>query len=110
MDPVADQLEAYNNRDIERFLSCYHPDVKIEDGEGNPLMQGHEEMRAQYSPLFDSSPDLHARLVSRISVGDYVIDEEDVSGRKVEGFPERIHAVAIYRVEADKITHVRFLW
>lgn len=67
-------------------------------------------MREQYSPLFDSSPDLHARLVSRITVGDYVIDEEDVTGRNVEGFPDRVHAVAIYRVEGEKITHLRFYW
>ena len=35
MDPVADQLEAYNERDIDRFLSCYHPNVIIEDSEAN---------------------------------------------------------------------------
>ena len=110
MDPIADQLEAYNNRDIEGFLSCYHPDVKIEDGEGNILMQGHEGMRVQYSALFDSSPDLHAQLMSRIRIGDYIIDEEDVTGRIAEGFPERVHAVAIYRVKDEKIIHVRFLW
>lgn len=110
MDPVVDQLEAYNEKDIDRFLSSYDPNVKIEDGDGNLLMQGHEAMRAQYSALFDASPNLHAHLMSRIRVGDYVIDEEDVTGRVADGFPERVHAVAIYRVGAGKITHVRFLW
>ncbi|MEN8240537.1 MAG: nuclear transport factor 2 family protein [Chloroflexota bacterium] len=110
MGPVADQLEAYNERNIDRFLSCYHPNVKIEDGKGNLLMQGHEAMRAQYSALFDSSPNLHAHLMSRISVGDYVIDEENVTGRIAEGLPDRLHAVAIYQVESQKIIHVRFLW
>ena len=33
MDPVAYQLEAYNARDIERFIACYDPEVRIEDGE-----------------------------------------------------------------------------
>jgi hypothetical protein len=109
MDPVAEQLEAYNKRDIDRFLSCYHPNVKIEDGKGNLLMQGHEAMRAQYSVLFNSSPNLHAHLVNRIRVGNYVIDEEKITGRIAEGFPDRLHAVAIYQVDSEKITHVRFL-
>ena len=36
MDPVVSQLEAYNARDIERFIACYDPEVRIEDGEGAP--------------------------------------------------------------------------
>ena len=110
MDPVADQLKAYNERDIDRFLSCYHPNVIIEDGEGNLLMEGHEAMRAQYSSLFDSSPSLHAHLMSRIVVGNYVIDEEDVTGMKADDFPDRLHTVAIFKVDSEKIVHVRFLW
>lgn len=110
MDPVAEQLEAYNAHDIERFVACFDAEVTVEDGEGNLLMQGHETMRAQYTSLFDSSPDLHCNVLNRIKVGSYVIDEEDVTGRKTEGFPERIHAVAIFRVEGEKIVHVRLLY
>ena len=109
MNPVVNQLEAYNARDIERFIACYDPEVRIEDGEGNLVMQGHDSMKAQYSSLFNASPNLHAHLLNRIVVGDYVIDEEDVSGWIGEGYPEKFHAVAIYRVEGDKIVHVRFL-
>jgi hypothetical protein len=72
-------------------------------------MQGHDAMRAQYSSLFNASPNLQARLLNRIVVGDYVIDEEEVSGRIAEGYPEKVHAVAIYRIVGDKIVHVRFL-
>jgi hypothetical protein len=110
VDPVVNQLEAYNARDIERFIACYDPEVRIEDGEGNLLMPGHDSMRAQYSSLFIASPNLQAHLLNRIVVGDYVIDEEDVSGRIAEGYPEKVRAVAIYRIVGDKIVHVRFLW
>ena len=110
MDPVVNQFEAYNARDIERFIACYDPEVRIEDGEGNLLMQGHDSMRAQYSSLFDASPNLQARLLNRIVVGDYVIDEEDISGSVAEGYPDRMHAVAIYRVDDEKIVHARFLF
>ena len=109
MDPVSDQLEAYNARDINRFVSYYDPEVAIEDGEGNTLMRGHDEMRTRYRALFEVSPHLHCRLVSRIRVGNYVIDEEEVTGVKLEDAPELLHAVAIYRIERDKIAHVVIL-
>jgi ketosteroid isomerase-like protein len=34
MDPVQEQLDAYNARDLERFLACYHPDAVVEDSAG----------------------------------------------------------------------------
>ncbi|MGE5674164.1 MAG: nuclear transport factor 2 family protein [Mycobacterium leprae] len=105
MDPVPAQLEAYNARDLERFIACYSPDVIIEDGAGNRLMQGHDEMRARYGPMFAQYPELHCRLASRIRIGEYVVDEERITGRR----PEEEHAVAIYRVSGEKIVHVRFL-
>ena len=109
MDPVDEQVEAYNNKDLDRFMSCYHPNVVIEDGEGNILMRGHDSMRSRYNALFDENPDLQARIVNRIRVGDYVVDEEEVTGFSAEGSPERVHAVAIYRAQNDKIVHVRLL-
>jgi hypothetical protein len=109
MDPVDDQFAAYNERDIDRFASSYDPDVVIEDGEGNLLMKGLDSLRASYGALFNDSPKLRCRLVKRIRVGEYVVDEEDVTGFNVEGSPERLHAVAIYRVQRDKIVHVRLL-
>jgi hypothetical protein len=110
MDPIADSLEAYNARDIDRFMACIHPEARIEDGEGNVMMDGHDSVKDHYTALFDSSPNLHARLLSRITVGNYVVDEEVISGRIAEGISEEIHAVAIYRIEGDKIVHARFLW
>ena len=105
MDPVQEQLEAYNARDLERFIACYTPDVVIEDGAGNLMMQGHDAMRERYGPMFAQNPDLHCRIVSRIRIGDYVVDEERITGRG----PGEVHAVAIYRLADDLIAHVRFL-
>lgn len=107
MDPIEAQLLAYNARDIESFLAAYAPSVVIEDGENHPLMQGLGQMRERYAALFAASPQLKARIVNRIKIGNYTIDEEEVTGRM--GSPEPLHAVVIYRVEGDKILHVRML-
>jgi hypothetical protein len=106
-DPVQSQLEAYNARDLEAFLACYTPDCVIEDGEGSRMMAGHAEMRPRYAALFAGSPNLHCRIASRIRIGDYVLDEEEITGR----VPDLRRAVAIYRIDrvTGLICHVRFL-
>ncbi len=105
MDPVQGQLDAYNARDVERFLTFFTEDCVIEDGAGNLLMKGHAAMRERYGPMFAANPQLHCRIASRIRIGEYVVDEERITGRG----PEEQHAVAIYRVAGERISHVRFL-
>jgi hypothetical protein len=109
MDPVQAQLEAYNARDLERFLACYTPDVVIEDGAGAVLMRGHAQMRGFYGPLFAQSPSLHCEVVQRIRLGGYVVDEEQVTGVVLDGFPETVHAAAVYTLDGDRITRARML-
>jgi hypothetical protein len=107
--PVRAQLEAYNRRDLEAFLACYAPDCRMEDGAGAVVAADREAMRTQYAGLFADSPDLHAEVPTRIVVGGYVIDEEHVTGARLPGFPEAVHAVAVYRVADGLIRHVRVL-
>lgn len=57
MDPVEQQVQAYNARDLDEFLAPYSTDIHIEDGRGNSLMTGIEAMRAFYGKLFSRSPD-----------------------------------------------------
>jgi hypothetical protein len=106
-DPVERQVDAYNRRDIDEFLACYAPDVVIEDATGTVVMRGRDAMRTAYSELFHESPALHAEIATRIRVGEYIVDEEDVTGRR--GSPERIRVVAIYHVAGGVIDHVRLI-
>lgn len=107
LNAVRAQLDAYNAHDVDAFLACYTPDCVIEDGEGALIMTGHAEMRVRYQTLFASSPNLHCEIVSRVCIGDYVIDEEQITGR----VPNLRRAVVIYRVDnaSGLISHVRFL-
>src|SRR5579871_2727421 len=109
-DPVEAQVAAFNARDLEGFVACYAPDVLIEDGDGNVMAEGHEGMRALWGPLFAQSPKLHAEIVQRMRVGEYVIDEEHGSGIQLEGFPNELHSAAIYRLKDGLIVHARLLF
>jgi hypothetical protein len=104
-DPAQSQLEAYNARDLDAFLACYTDHCVIEDGEGARLCTGKAEMRVRYGTLFAASPDLRAEVLHRTRIGEYVIDEERITGR----VPPMSRAVAIYRVRGGLIEHVRFL-
>ena len=112
MDPVQvvqAQVEAFNARDLERFVRCYSPDAVLEDGQGAVMARGHDAFRALYGQLFAQSPNLHAEIVRRIQVGSYVIDEEEVVGFNFEGFPSEMRTADIYRVEGQTITQTRVL-
>jgi len=106
-DPVQHQLKAFNNRDVEAFMEAYSPEITVEDGSGEKMMSGSEEIRAFYTELFNNSPDLHCEVMNRTSVGDWIIDEEKLQGLNAEGFPEEAHAVVAYTVSNGQITFVR---
>jgi hypothetical protein len=106
-DPVQHQFEAFNNRDLDAFMEAYASNTQVEDGTGEKLMSGTEEMRAFYGNVFENSPDLHCELVNRTTVGDWVFDEEQFEGLNAEGFPEEARAVAAYQVRDGQITLVR---
>lgn len=107
IDPVDHQLHAYNSRNLGAFMEAYALEIHVENGKGETLIGGAEEMRAFYGNLFENSPGLHCEVVGRTSVGDWVIDEEKIQGLNAEGFPEEARAVVAYEVNDGKITFVR---
>lgn len=106
IDVVQRQLEAYNAQDLEAFLATYAPDCAICDLNGAATQSGREEIRARYSAMFAQYPQNKARLVSRMALGDVVIDQEDVM-RGPDG--PRLEAIAIYTVKNGLIARVDFV-
>ena len=104
-DPVQAQLDAYNAQDVEAFVACYTPDVRIEDAAGTLQLLGQTAMRERYAKLFAEHPANRAEVLHRIHIGGHVIDHERITGRG----PEPLFAVAIYRVQDGLIHHVRFI-
>ncbi len=107
-DAIDRQVAAYMERDLEAFLACYSPEVKITDFDGNVLMNL-EGMREQYGGLFRDSPNLRGSIASRIVVGDVVVDEEQIHGLHHPDRPSDIHAAVAYHVSGGKIDRVVFL-
>jgi hypothetical protein len=108
-DVVDAQVEAYRARDVERFLSYYAADASVVMFDGTVMFASKEEMRQRYGTLFADSPDLQVTIASRISAGEFVVDEEHLSGFHFGDMPTDLVAVAIYRVTDGKITRLMLL-
>ncbi len=100
------QLEAYNARDLERFVREYTNDVVVYRLPGtSPAITGRDALAAFYRDNRFNLPDLHAKLVNRMVFGNKVIDQEYVTG--VPGAP--LEVAAIYEVTERGISKVWFV-
>jgi hypothetical protein len=105
---VQQQLEAYNNRNINAFMATMSTEIVLYNfADGKLLAQGFKDVKAMYSSLFSQSPQLHSELTNRIVLGNQVIDHETITGRM--GSSEAIELVVIYEVSESKIYKITVL-
>ncbi|NBR14264.1 MAG: steroid delta-isomerase [Crocinitomicaceae bacterium] len=99
---VQSNLEAYNNRDLERFMSWFSDDIALYSfGEMKLLASGKPAIEKLYKELFEASPKLHSTILKRIVFENKVIDHESIIGRK--GSSDVLEIVMIYEVKDGKI-------
>lgn len=101
---VQKQVEAYNSRDIEAFLSFYSEDVKVYTFPNKLESDGKEAMRKNYASFFKNAKVLNCIIKNRIVRNNKVIDEEQVKYNDTE-----FGGVAIYEIENNKIVKVTFV-
>lgn len=104
---VQKQLEYYNSHDIDGFVSTYNKDVEIYNlGDAAPYLKGIENLRERYIKRFQT-PGLHAEIAKRITLGNYVVDHENVT--VMDGEKEvKSNVIATYEVKDDLIIKVWF--
>jgi putative hydrolase of HD superfamily len=103
---VQAQLDAYNARDIEAFVACWAPDAKYYAFPDTLLASGTAAFRERHVTRFQE-PNLHGRLITRMSVGTMVVDHETVTRNFPDG-PGHLDVIAIYEVEAGLIVRAWF--
>lgn len=104
---VQNQLNAYNNRDIDVFVDCHNSDAQLYlFSEKEPFVKGQEQIRATYSEIFNTSPTLFSKLINRIVMGNKVIDHEEITGRKGV---DVLELIAIYEVDETTIVKAHFI-
>jgi hypothetical protein len=104
-DPVQRQLDAYNARDLPRFVAEYSDDVRVFVPPAvEPTLSGKAAFAAHYASRRFNLPGLHATVVARMVSGNTVVDHERIVGLK----DEVVEAIAVYRVDGGRITTVWF--
>ena len=103
---VQAQLDAYNAKDVEALLLTYAPDAEQFTLHGELLVKGHEQLRERFLTRF-SEPNLHARLLSRIVVGNIVTDAELITRNFPEGLGT-LEMLCVYEVIDGRIQRASF--
>lgn len=103
VEVVEEFISAVNAKDVDRVAHCFRADAVMQDDPGSVFARGASAIRAHFHRFLSQSPDLHSEVRSRIHVGSWVIQEEQVTGLVVgEPVPE-FSIPSAYRVEDGKI-------
>ena len=103
---VQAQLDAYNAKDIDALMRTYAPDARQFALHGALLAEGIDAIRPRYEARFQE-PDLHAQLLTRSVVGNFVTDLELVT----RNFPEgrgTVEMLCVYEVVDGRIQRASF--
>jgi hypothetical protein len=103
---VQAQLDAYNAKDLDALLATYAPDAEQTTLQGELLAKGHDAMRIRFAARF-AEPNLHAKLLARVVVGNVVTDSERITRNFPEGLGT-LEMLCIYEVDAGLIRRASF--
>ena len=98
------QLDAYNARDLDRFLAAYSDEVRIfRPPDPAAFIVGKPALAEYYATQRFNLVDLNAVVLNRIVLGSRIIDHERISGVREPAF----EVAAVYEV-ADGL--IRTVW
>ena len=103
---VQAQLDAYNAKNLDALMATYAPDAQQFALHGALLAEGQDQIRPRYQERF-AEPDLHARLITRSVIGNFVTDVEIVT----RNFPEgrgTVEMLCVYEVVDGRIARASF--
>lgn len=101
---VQKQLDAYNNHDIDAFMSVFSDNIELWTlGDSIPSVKGFKSTKKIYADLFKRSQNLNSEVLNRTIIGNKVIDYEKISGRSGRGKEEVLYLIMIYEVRDGKI-------
>ena len=103
---VQGQLDAYNAQDVDALCGFFADDIVVSDLNATPNLHGLSAYRERHVGLFAQFPQNKAQLLSRVKIGNKVIDYERVF-RSPDATPFEV--VAIYTFAGDKIARVDFV-
>lgn len=110
-DPASCMLrvqQAINQHDLDALTACFAPDYRSTfPAHPDRAFEGHGQMRANWSQIFATAPDVQAGLLRTAVDGDTVWTEWEWRGTRVDGLPFLQRGVTIQGVRDGLIHWVR---
>ena len=106
-DVAQGQLDAYNARDIDTFMTFWDEGAQVFEHPATLLAEGAVQIRARHLVRFQE-PDLYGELLSRVVLGNTVIDHERVRRNFAEGVGH-LQVACIYEIGEGKIRRAWFI-
>jgi len=106
-DVAQGQLDAYNRRDIDAFMSYWADDAQVFEFPDKLLASGAAQIRERHVARFTEA-NLQGKLLSRMAMGSCVIDREQVTRTFPEGTGQ-LEVIAIYDIGEGKIRKAWFM-
>ena len=103
---VQAQLDAYNAKDINALLQTYALDAEHYSLHGVLLAKGQNQLRIRFLERF-KVPNLHAKLLSRVVIGNVVTDAELITRDFPEGLGT-LEMLCIYEIMDGYIQKASF--
>lgn len=104
MEAIERLHNAMNQRDLEAFVACFHPDYRSEQpAHPNRGFGGREQVEKNWSALFEGIPDFHADLIATAREGDTVWCEWQWTGTRASGEPLDMRGVTLFEIKNGQV-------
>jgi hypothetical protein len=111
MGAVIDRLvQAVSGHDLEGLVACFADDY-VNETPVHPQrgFTGSDQVRTNWTQIFDGVPDIEAAVLRRAQSDDQVWTEWEMSGtRSQDGGPFLMRGVVIFGIRGDVISSARF--
>ena len=100
--------EAFNARDIEAFVALFAPDYdSVQPAHPDRAFTGREQVRENWSAIFDAVPDFRSELVRACADGETVWTEWHWQGTQAGGAALDMAGVIVMGIRDEQIAWAR---
>jgi len=99
---------AMNAHDVDAFVACFHDDYESEQpAHPGRAFRGSEQVRSNWSAVFEGVPDFRAELLRSVADGDTVWSEWHWHGTQATGTPLDMVGVFVCGIREGRISWAR---
>jgi hypothetical protein len=102
-DAVDRLIDAVAHRDINRIGQCFDIDAQSSQWGVPAVVTGRSDIELMYELLLKTHPEIAVRIAERLSVGDVVVDHEEISGYSHLPAATVVDKVYVYTVRDGRI-------